>query len=316
MTVLNKINSILIEKSNFIKLVGFVLVVSVIQLLFAIFGFFITFIWLAIPLFYIYTKYDSIGKNQLWKELVVHYIITLLVMAVPFSYENYYFEIVNLPYLVFYSFAIYSNLLVKRNQNFSNQIVNFVGVFSFYLFVCIFVLSFLTIMELTETHFAVKGEFVNKSLLFFLSLFSMVSYLSFSNQEMVQDMGTLLQDNIASNTEDKVSDFVVKEKKIISFFNNNKGFLETSFSLEQLAKEVGLTKQEVSEVINQNLNSSFYQLLAKYRIDYAKSLLIRDKNLTIDAVVDECGFCSKSTFNKYFKMYVGQTPSVFRSQVA
>lgn len=316
MTVLNKLNSVLIEKADFLKLVGLVLVVSVIQLLFAIFGLSITLIWLTIPLFYIYTKYETIEKSKLWKELVAHYIITFLVMGVPFSNDNYYFEIVNLPYLVFYSFSIYSNLLTKRGQNFSNQIINFIGVFSFYLFISIFVLSFLTIMELTGSRFTVKGEFVNRGLVFFMSLFSLVSYLSFTNQEMVQDMGALLNDNIASNSEDAVSDFEIKEKKIISFFNNNKGFLETSFSLEQLAKEVGLTKQEVSEVINQNLNSSFYQLLAKYRIDYAKSLLMRDKNLTIDAVVDECGFCSKSTFNKYFKMYVGQTPSVFRSQVA
>lgn len=316
MTVLNKINSVLIEKTNFLKLVGLVLVVSVIQLLFAIFGFSITFIWLTIPLFYIYTKYETIEKSKLWKELVAHYIVTILVMGVPFSDDNYYFEIVNLPYLMFYSFAIYTNLVAKREHSFSNQTINFIGVFSFYLFISIFVLSFLTVMELTGSRFTVKGEFVNKGLVFFMSLFSLVSYLSFTNQEMVQDMGALLNDNIASSTEEAVSDFEIKEKKIISFFNNNKGFLETSFSLEQLAKEVGLSKQEVSEVINQNLNSSFYQLLAKYRIEYAKSLLMRDKNLTIDAVVDECGFCSKSTFSKYFKMYVGQTPSVFRSQVA
>jgi len=316
MTVLNTINSLLIKKTNFLKLVSLVFIASAMQLVFAIFGISIAFVLLTIPLFYFYTKYESIENSKLWKELVAHYIVTILVMGVPFSEENYYFEIVNLPYLMFYSCTIYTNLLAKRVHNFSNQIINFIGVFSFYLFISVFVLCFLTVMELSEINFAVKREFVYRGLVFFLSLFSLVSYLSFSSQELVQDMGTLLNDTIASSMSDKVSDLELKEKKILNFFNNNSGFLETSFSLEQLAKEVSLTKQEVSEVINQNLNSSFYQLLAKYRIEYAKSLLMRDKNITIDAVVDECGFCSKSTFNKYFKMYVGQTPSVFRSQVA
>lgn len=316
MEVLNNINSVLVDKINFAKLVGFVLTLSVMQLLTVIFNFPITFIWLAIPLFYVYTKYEVIEKSQLIKELFLHYVIAILVMAVPYNDENYYYEIANLPYLLFYSFSIYTNLLARKGSVYSNQVINFIGVFSFYLVVCIFVTGFMTVIELSESEFAIKGEFVHIGIVFFMSLFSLVSYYTFSNQEMVQDMGGLLQENISESNSDVVIALENKEYRVIEFFKNNRMFLENSFSLDQLAKEVGLTKQEVSEVINQNLNSSFYQLLAKYRIDYAKTLLIRNKNLTIDAVVDECGFCSKSTFNKYFKLYVGQTPSVFRSQVA
>ncbi len=316
MEVLNKLNSVFVDKLGFAKLVGFVVALSVMQLISVILNFPITFIWLAIPLFYIYTKYEIIEKSQLIKELLLHYVIAILVMAVPYSDENYYYEIINLPYLVFYSFSIYSNLLARKESDYSNQVINYIGVFSFYLVICVFIIAFTTIIELSDNSFAVKDKFVHIGVVFFMFLFSLVSYLTFSNQEMVEDMGDLLQNNITENNSDAIIAIEDRENRVLEFFRNNRMFLENSFSLDQLAKEVGLTKQEVSEVINQSLNSSFYQLLAKYRIDYAKTLLIRNKNLTIDAIVDECGFCSKSTFNKYFKLYVGQTPSVFRSQVA
>jgi len=107
-----------------------------------------------------------------------------------------------------------------------------------------------------------------------------------------------------------------KERTIVDFFETSDEFLANSFSLEDLADAVGLSKQEVSTVINHQLNSSFYHMVAQYRILHAKELLQERNNLTIEAIVEECGFSSKSTFNKYFKLFVGKTPSVYRSQIA
>ncbi|UVD79096.1 helix-turn-helix domain-containing protein [Myroides albus] len=71
-------------------------------------------------------------------------------------------------------------------------------------------------------------------------------------------------------------------------------------------------KNQISTVINSELNESFYSLLAKYRVEYAKKLLETNRHLLLDGVMLQSGFNSRSTFIKYFKEFVGESPSAYR----
>lgn len=85
-------------------------------------------------------------------------------------------------------------------------------------------------------------------------------------------------------------------------------------TLPDLAERLALTPHNLSEVINSQSGSNFYDLVNGYRVEEAKRLL-RDpeyRNLTVLAIAEESGFNSKSTFNSYFKKRVGETPSNFR----
>lgn len=102
-------------------------------------------------------------------------------------------------------------------------------------------------------------------------------------------------------------------ERIESYFATSPNFLNPCFTFEKLAKEIDMPKSVLSTVLNRNMNKSFYHLLAEKRIEHAKTLLISQHYLfTIEAVVYECGFNSKSSFHKYFKQFVGTTPSDFR----
>ncbi|MDM1406013.1 AraC family transcriptional regulator, partial [Myroides marinus] len=55
------------------------------------------------------------------------------------------------------------------------------------------------------------------------------------------------------------------------------------------------------------------EYVAKYRINYALTLLQSQENWTLDAISNSCGFKSINTFKKYFMDYVGSSPCVYRT---
>ena len=62
------------------------------------------------------------------------------------------------------------------------------------------------------------------------------------------------------------------------------------------------------------MNTSFYNLVNRFRIEQAKKLLLDPKasHLSIEGIAYECGFKSRSTFFKFFKKEVGMTPTAFK----
>jgi AraC-like DNA-binding protein len=102
-----------------------------------------------------------------------------------------------------------------------------------------------------------------------------------------------------------------KEMEDNSYFTNNLA------SLPGLAKQINETSHHVSQVINEKLNKTFFELLASYRVEHAKKLIQKDKNskLTVEELADIVGYNSKSSFNIAFKKYTLKTPSEYRKSL-
>lgn len=101
---------------------------------------------------------------------------------------------------------------------------------------------------------------------------------------------------------------------IVSQMENEKYFVKSTASLSGLAKSVNESPHHVSQVINEQLGQSFFELLATYRVREAQGILKTDigKKLTIEEVAEQVGYNSKSAFNTAFKKITSQTPSTFR----
>jgi AraC-like DNA-binding protein len=69
-------------------------------------------------------------------------------------------------------------------------------------------------------------------------------------------------------------------------------------------------------VLNQELGTTFYELVNRLRIEHAKRLLMSDVERNVLDVALEVGFNAKSTFNTAFKRHAGMTPSEFRANGA
>lgn len=105
-------------------------------------------------------------------------------------------------------------------------------------------------------------------------------------------------------------------KKILDVFEKDRLHKTSSLKLQDLCDATGECAHYLSQVINQDLNMSFFDLVNQYRIEEAKQRLRDNPDMSVLDVALAVGFNSKSTFNKVFKESMNVTPSVYRSSSA
>lgn len=91
-------------------------------------------------------------------------------------------------------------------------------------------------------------------------------------------------------------------------------FLNPRLTVDEFAGHVKLPPRQVSSVINRCLGRNFLEFVNSYRVEEAKRILAEPANID-DAVLDialKSGFNSKATFNRFFKKFVGVTPTEYR----
>jgi AraC-like DNA-binding protein len=113
--------------------------------------------------------------------------------------------------------------------------------------------------------------------------------------------------SLSDHDKDSILSKIRKEMEVNKYFVNNLA------SLSGLSKQINETSHHVSQVINEQLNMNFFELLAKYRVEEAKRILLADKNkkITIEELSEMVGYNSKSAFNNAFKKLTLKTPSEF-----
>jgi AraC-like DNA-binding protein len=114
----------------------------------------------------------------------------------------------------------------------------------------------------------------------------------------------------------KIADPIAKEyfDILIAYMSNNKPYLKEECSIQSVSSETNIPLHHLSNLINTRLNRNFSDFINEYRVEEAKKMLKNElfERITIEAIGFECGFGSKSSFNKAFKKYTNSTPSEYR----
>lgn len=99
------------------------------------------------------------------------------------------------------------------------------------------------------------------------------------------------------------------------YMNNTMPFLNSQLTLSQLAVEVNIPLHHLSRVINEHFNQNFFDFINQYRVNEFIRRLPDPKysNYSLLAIAFDCGFNSKTTFNRYFKKATGITPSQYKT---
>jgi AraC-like DNA-binding protein len=104
------------------------------------------------------------------------------------------------------------------------------------------------------------------------------------------------------------------KNKILQYFDDARPYLQSDLSMDFLAAELKVPKHQLTEVLNTEIGSNFFQFVNSYRIEAVKAMLAdRNNKYSIEAIGYECGFNSKSTFFTVFKNLTGQTPQEYKN---
>lgn len=93
-------------------------------------------------------------------------------------------------------------------------------------------------------------------------------------------------------------------------------FTRPDLSRDDYARLMGVDRTTFSRII---IEQSGYNNLAAYlnhkRIAYAVELMHQHPNYTLQAIMEDCGYTNKMTFNRIFKGAYGMTPSEYRKRL-
>lgn len=94
-------------------------------------------------------------------------------------------------------------------------------------------------------------------------------------------------------------------------------YKDPALNAGEVADRMGISKHQLSQLINQETNGNFYEFVNHFRVEAFKHKIKEGAadTLSILGVAYDCGFNSKSTFNQFFKKEVGITPSEFRKNL-
>ena len=99
-------------------------------------------------------------------------------------------------------------------------------------------------------------------------------------------------------------------KSVITYIENN---LHHNINLELLSGSMGMTPAYFCRFFHKEIGCSPYQYIIQKRIEKAKKLLLKDRQLSISDIAMQCGFTSHSQLDRHFRKIMGITPKEYRN---
>lgn len=121
--------------------------------------------------------------------------------------------------------------------------------------------------------------------------------------------------DVKSNALKLNSDFADTQlEKLNTFMEDFKLYLDEACCLQTLSVHTGIPQYQLTNLLNCKLQKTIPDYINEYRIHAAQQMLliVQTETSTIESIAAECGFGSKSSFNRAFKKYTNNlTPSEF-----
>lgn len=102
-------------------------------------------------------------------------------------------------------------------------------------------------------------------------------------------------------------------QSLLQMMEQQRPYLNPQLNLYGLAELLDLPPNHLSQVINAYANQNFFDFVNQYRVEAVKEKLAAKAHLqhTLLGIAFDCGFNSKSSFNRAFKKFTGKTPTAY-----
>jgi AraC-like DNA-binding protein len=246
------------------------------------------------------------NNNKHWKyHLCVLLPIVLVVgFLFPFKYNIYLWRpyIIKTIYLQWFIYILMSLYLVKdRFTKNKREISLNIWLFSILIGNVILVFSY------TFSGFV---NYISGALTFSFLFYILLLFLFFNKKKR----------SVIFRKEEKYADKKIDSeqalqqiKRLKVLISEEELYKNANLKSSEIAKKIGLTTHQFSQLLNDNLNKNFSTFINEFRIDCAKRKILSTSHITLEEIGYECGFNSKSTFYTTFKKLAGKTPAQFKS---
>jgi YesN/AraC family two-component response regulator len=106
----------------------------------------------------------------------------------------------------------------------------------------------------------------------------------------------------------------IYSKQLEDYITNTKPYLKNELRLQELAELVKIPPHHLSQVINENLKTTFFDYINRHRVEEAKILIRTNPNSSLLEIAFNAGFNNKTSFTNAFRKFTTQTPVEFRRQ--
>lgn len=288
--------------------------------------------WAILPCFYLAVSY-MVRPSVSPKHQVLHFVPFFLFALLSIIYRMPHFFNMEIPtfdlprwiiYVIKYFFFVQSifywaacYFLLKKHQKNIRQLSSYTERIDLawvgYLLIAMFFLILirgLAIVLPGINSIAPILYFVGTVALAYFSLTQRSIYTVESSKNLLN--GSLIQNR---KSEERLTPQQVELLKtsILEKTINKKLYLDPSLTLTTLSEYVGLSPHDLSYILNNGLDKSFYQYINELRTEEAKRLLLSDEitKLDMSGIAIRAGFNSRTTFYSNFKKVTGLTPKEY-----
>jgi AraC-like DNA-binding protein len=112
--------------------------------------------------------------------------------------------------------------------------------------------------------------------------------------------------------QNKSSNYFQFAEKLDLCMGKKELYLNPQLTIVELANCIGTNRTYLSDYLNRQLNTNFYEYVNAFRIKKACSMLVSDNIDNLEILAEACGFNSLSTFRRSFIKETGKTPLQFK----
>jgi AraC-like DNA-binding protein len=161
--------------------------------------------------------------------------------------------------------------------------------------------------------------------LFFIGYFGIKQVGIFTNQSIFENKKTEIIPLKAISIENELEKIKYEKsglspitllsihKKLILIMEEEKLYKNSELTLAELSQKLNVHPNILSQVINSAEQKNFYDYINYQRVEEFKKIILLPENqkFTLLSLAFECGFNSKTTFNRNFKKVTGISPSEY-----
>jgi AraC-like DNA-binding protein len=109
---------------------------------------------------------------------------------------------------------------------------------------------------------------------------------------------------------------LILQQQLLELFEQHQIFIEPDYSPVLVAKKLGITEHQLSEVIALECGSNFHHLSNQYRFKMFTKLIQQNPSANLLELAFDAGFKSKSSFNRAIKHLTQLTPSQYKASLS